>query len=430
MNSFELAFSLIRIPKLFASLLLWPMLIGIFVALGQIAISLTYFEMSNESIEQYKTRVVARKEDRQWIIQYILGMNLLPDEPVICKWIKTEKGSEIPPSNNCLIDNNEIAIQTSDIDRFDPSSYKTFFAGATAKIHICNNCTSDITITTFNDKKFASVSSARALGVYMLSDIESIDKLNEHYLAAKTERLEREEFKGTILLSTPSLNSPINISETTETMLLIINTALITIITLWLALKGHRKVLDYFARNQALLPLVAACGKSTFYNSLWIITLLRVFFFLLAVVPSTILVTIKGVPVETLNMFIGDSAQFILWIAGMIASLSALTIIASIADLKHRHSSVSFLYRYTPIFISIIGTSIYFYCIIVPSSISLLVQRIIASIPIVGTNSLILSPLLPLSATVIASHSILSGLLVVIILRINSRWFAAHLGEL
>jgi len=233
-----------------------------------------------------------------------------------------------------------------------------------------------------------------------------------------------------VFLHPPGTAHAVNVTEASKVMVLVINTATLAIITLWLSLKGHRKVLDYFARNGALLPLVAACGKSTFYRSLWLITMLRVTFFLLAVLPSTFILFARSIPNETLTMFIGDPDNFVLWLLALLASLSSLAIIASIAELKHRHSMVSFLYRYTPIFLALAGSIIWAYCIFTAGETSARVQQVITSLPIVGVSPVIISPLLPLSSTVMAAHCALSGALVLLMMHLNSRWFAAHLEEI
>jgi hypothetical protein len=226
------------------------------------------------------------------------------------------------------------------------------------------------------------------------------------------------------------MDEAINISQATKTMLLIINTSLITVIALWLSLKGHRKVLDYFSRNGALLPLVAACGKNTFYAALWIITLMRVLFFLVASLPATIFMYSRAVPQETLDVFIRSGPDFILWLSALVSSLSCLAIIASVAELKQRHSWVSFLYRYVPLGLCWIGTVIWIVSVFTPGQASKVIQTLITCIPIIGISPVLISPIFNISTTVVAAHSLIATMLILVFLRMNSRWFAAHLEEI
>lgn len=432
MKSILLAFSLIRVPKLFVSLLLWPLIIGLIVSITQVSVSIAYFGLVTETPKEFQKRITTDDAGNKWLRQMIFGSDKALSQIQVCRWT-TEQGVEKAPNQSCAPEALDIVILTDSPKTFDISEYEELLEGSTKKIHLCRNCKTDIIISQKADLISSDIYGLGALGVFMLLDTTSTLQ-NSHYVNARInarEKLEHiKKLRGTTYLHTPGLDTPINMSQATKTMMLILNTALITILTLWLALKGHRKVLDYFARNGALLPLVAACGKDTFYASLWIITMIRVSFFLLAVIPSTLFVFAKSVPDETLAVFVGSAPDFILWVLGMIASLSSLAIIASIAELKHRHSMVSFLYRYVPLILAFLGTGIWFYAIFQPGPGIQLLQKSIACIPVIGISPILVSPLFNLGSTTIAAHSLLASALVMLMLRLNSRWFAAHLEEI
>lgn len=429
MGPFHVAFSLIRVPKLFISLLFWPMLTGFGIALAQLLISGTYFGLVTETPAQFEKRIASEDPGTRWLREMLFGVNE-PLPPVqICRW-HMAAGKEVPVDPTCLIKPYDICFQSTQPLKAEIGEYAEYFDGSTRTIHVCRSCSCDI-VMRHNGKEIVSdVYGIEAMGVYMLSDMQSAIKLNLNYVNARETVEHYRNVEGTVNLHPEGFPAAINMTQATKIMILIINTAVIGIITLWLALKGHRKVLDYFARNGALLPLVAACGKKTFYASLWIITLLRVAFFLLAVIPSTTMVLSRTIPDDTLQLFIGNKPHFALWIIGVMASLSSLAIIASIAELKHRHSMVSFLYRYVPICLAFGGTALWFFCIFSKSTAHQYLHQAIAGLPVLGVSPMLMSPLFPLNSTIITLHTLFASTLVVLVLRLNSRWFAAHLEEL
>ena len=402
------------------------MVIGLFIALGQVFLSSAYLGLVNESSGDFKKRVTSESGEIEWLRMQLYGSTEALPDPVICRWNK--KG--IAPSPECELQPLDVSIHVNNPGSYDPAEFVAFFLGSTRAIHLCKSCETDIVINELSEQRTANVRSLSAMGIYALTDSVNNSRVSSHFVEAKEVIEELKDASGTIFFQPVGVSHPINVSEATKTMILIINTALLIIVTLWLSLKGHRKVLDYFARNDALLPLVASCGKNTFYASLWIITLFRVAFFLLMVTPPTILVYAQTVSDETMSVFIGDKAEFILWLLAILASLSSLTIIASIAELKHRHSWVSFMYRYVPIMLCLVGTVVWAVTLVVPGEYVTLLRNGITAIPIFGISPLLLSPLISVNTTLLTAHSALASILVVIVLRLNSRWFAAHLEEI
>ncbi len=428
MRPIILAFSFIRVPKLFISLLLWPMVIGIFVSFVQTFLSLGYIGIVKESAPEFAKRINKREAEDIWISQVLFGTDRLGPLNV-CRWIM-RNGQEEPPSEACRVRRYDVAVQVYSPETYNADDYRKLFDGSTRNLHICRSCSADITISKSEDKIVSQVHGLTPIAVYMLAYSSQELLINSHYVNAKATVDYIKDISGTILMKASGVPTPINFTEASNTMILIINTSAITIVALWLSLKGHRRVLDYFARNSALLPLVAACGTRTFYSSLWIITLIRVTCFLLAVIPTTILVFLDAVPIETRSVFMKSGPQFLLWLVGIVASLSSLAIIASIAELKHRHSWVSFLYRYIPLVLCFIGSSIWFYCVFHEGVVTRGIQHAIACLPVLGISPVLLSPLIELDTSTIALHSLFAAMLVIAVLRLNSRWFAAHLEEI
>jgi hypothetical protein len=213
--------------------------------------------------------------------------------------------------------------------------------------------------------------------------------------------------------------------------MLVVNFALIVIITLWLAIKAHRKVLDYFVRNGALLPMVAACSKRSFYGALWILTVSRVLAFLAAAVPMTVVVFLDLLGKEDLKRFFqGDIWALMLWGVTLVLSMSLATVIASIAELRQRHEILSFLYKYLPIFVSLLGGVIWVATFIFEGNAPSIIRQFLTACPIIGMVPVLIAPLFSPYAWLLVVNMVLTAALLAVTLNFNARWFAAHLEEL
>ena len=355
MNSILLAFSLIRVPRLFISLLLWPLIIGVSIALVQALTSSLYFGVVNETSKQALARIESETAGNDWLRHQLFNSSEPLGEIEVCNWSKQK----------CTIKANDVAIRTDGHKQFNLNEYKKFFQGSTRTLHLCNDCKADIIVTSKKDLVRSDIHNISGLGVIMLTDSSSNTKAKKHFVEAKKTWEHFKDISGTVYLHPEGLDQAINMTQASKIMMLILNTALITVIALWLSLRGHRKILDYFSYNGALLPLVAACGKNNFYNSLWIITILRVGLFLVASLPTTVLFYSYAVPEETLDVFFKNAPDFILWISALSSSLCSLALIASIAELKKRHSWTMLLYRYLPLIFCFSGTKIVFFPLLI-----------------------------------------------------------------
>ncbi len=420
MNAILLAFSLIRVPRLFVSLLLVPLVVGLGIAILQAVTSSLYFGVVDETAKQAQTRIDTEPSGNKWLRTQLFNSPKPLDRIQVCDWSKEK----------CKIKKHDIVIKTDGLEQFNLEEYKKFFQGSTRTLHLCNHCTADIVVTSTKDLVRSDINNISGLGVIMLTDSSSNAEAKKHFVEAKKTWEHFKDISGTVYLHTKGLDQAINMTQASKIMLLIMNTALIAIISIWLSLKGHRKILDYFSHNGALLPLVAACGKSTFYNSLWIITILRVALFLISSLPTTILFYSYAVPEETLNVFFKNAPDFILWLSALTSSLCSLALIASIAELKKRHSITSLTYRYLPLVLCLFGTIVWAMSMFSSAQTAKNIQAIISCIPIIGISPIITSPLFNTNSTVVAAHSLLATCLVILLLRTNSKWFAAHLEEI
>ncbi|MFN8390229.1 MAG: hypothetical protein U0136_08075 [Bdellovibrionota bacterium] len=429
MKSITLAFSLIRVPKLFVTLLFWPLLAGLGVAGVQIICTSAYIKLVDENVASFQKRVDAPDKAADWVRMQIFG-TLAPLEPIrLCRWTGGPL-NETPPDETCVPEPLDVAMHVDSPATFDASEYLSFFEGSVRKFHLCQNCRTDINIRPNGESTTSDVYSLQGLGIYALTESAHERDVRNDVVGVKATIEHLKNLAGTVFFHPVGFKTPINITKASTIMILVLNTAFLIIITLWLSLVGHRKVLQYFARNDALLPLVAACGKGEFYASLWLITLLRVSFFLFASLPATCLIYVNSVSEATLTAFMGNTVHFMLWISCIISSLGAMTIIASIAELKQRHSMVSFFYKYIPVLCFLIGTATWVFTLFNAGRASALLQYLISALPLLGLSPMILAPLFRLDPDIMALHTFFASVLVVMLLRMNSRWFAAHLEDI
>lgn len=421
MRAFRLALSLIMIPRLFGSLLLWPLCIGIFVALSQLTFSAAYLSAKNTSVRQYQEK--AENIQRGSYIRSYLYKSSDPLPPItLCR--------QSSSSPNCTIDTKDVTVRTSNVASFDVEKYLEFFNGTARQLVVCADCSSSLTIHADEQDNTTYIQTLTGLLLLFHAENFAERKLNSYYAGAKQHIDTVKDLQGTIFFTPFVGGTNINLSTVSSLILLIVNTSFLIIITLWLALRAHRKVLDYFAKNDCLLPMVAACGKNNFYIAIWLLTILRVVFFLSATVPVGIFFFIQTVPEEIKTEFIGNYLIFTAWLLAISASLGVTVVIASVAELKQRVLLLSILYRYAPLMLCLIGGIIWAVTLFDALPNHELINSIVASLPILGLTAVILQPIISLSLTTLIAHALLSLALMLFILRKNALWFAAHLEEI
>lgn len=426
MGPLRIALSFLRVPQLFVYLLLFPLLIGLFLVVAQLLITgfvLTSLKRTPHHIEErqqlFNSTSLARR--------LLLGDNL-PSEPLICLWRGTN-GKERPPSAECAPSKLDVALKSRRPHTIDPTPYLPLFAGQVARLHLCSSCTPDITIDLDTVPPTSTVRSVWGGLIWNLSMVNASFRDRAMLVAKDTEQ--RDGLLGTLVLSLPGLTRSTQLTGSRNLFALVFNIATLVLVSLWLALKAHRKVLNYFASNGALLPMVAATGRGNFYTALWLLTVFRVCAFLVASIPA-IGITLRALFRDdgfNLAAVIAPRA-FCLWLVAISASFALATIFASVADLKHRHLLFSFSYRFAPLILSLFGSVVWGASFLFESNAAILVQQVIASIPIVGMAPVLLFPIFQIVEVTLLIHAGLATIGLIVVMRLNARWFAAHLEEL
>lgn len=426
MRSIRLAIALLKIPRLFGTLFLFPLLISIVVVAMQVVFTVLMVQSISNTSDPVEQRV-ERTKDMNFGRLLLYGHG----EPLaairLCRWREIERQGrtvEVPPSRECLPGRLDIALHVDEPATFDPAFYQSAFDGNVEQLHLCKRCRPDVIIA-LNDgstrSEIRSIWGLVLVNMIRFNPTQYVESLKEiqHVSGIFGER--------TLYLS--GFDDPIAMDRTYTILALTMNLAGIIIIALWLALKAHRKVLDYFSHSGALLPMVAASGHGAFYGAIWVLTLARVGAFFGAAIPMTYYGFIRLLERDDLNPFFFDG-RVLVWLVTLTASLALATLIASIAELKHRHSLLSFTYKYMPILICFLGGILWASTFLLESSAALMLRSVTTALPLLGTASILLGPVFRPSTITLAIHLGMSIALLMLALRYNSRWFAAHLEEI
>jgi len=429
MNALRLVVALVCIPRLFVSLLLFPLLISFSVIVAQIVFT-GLFVQAIKVDEDPEERLAVRQE-RDLTRRILFPQGDIKDI-IVCRWIVTHIDglgrAEVPPSDECAPDRMDVAIQVPHPDLFATKVYEEIFQGYAERLHVCQLCTPDVVIKFANDSIHTELRSIWGLLILSLARYES-ELLQKQVRLNSTGGL--SDSLGDISMHLDGFRSEISISNFHTSLAVVFNILVLIIITLWLALKGHRKVLDYFVQNGALLPMVSAIGKRPFYSALWLLTMLRVGCFLIAAVPISYISFRNMLSEEARHLFFHGSATIaLLWLLATVASLTLAVLIASISDLKHRHDVMGFVYRYVPLVLSFLGFALWAFTFLLEGPAAYAPRALIASLPVVGITPVLLGPIFEPSSWIFLLHTFLSAILIILVIRHNAEWFSAHLEEM
>lgn len=428
MRSLHIAWSLVRIPHLAFSLFLFPLIIGLVIVGIQSFLTAMAITMAARDSKTTETNLSQPQEES--ITRLLLfGDSIRRPDPIICRWVVDQNDIESAPSKECLPDRLDIAIRTKTPLTFDPERYVRLFAGNVDRIHLCETCKPDVVIDPEASRNGITHSYSVFGTLLALSPLWNPD-LNKQQIRAVKERTQVKKTLGTHLLHLPETPDGIRLMDMGTALPIAMNITLFVLVALWLALKAHRKVLDYFARNDVLLPIVAACGQGPFYGALWILTGCRVVSFLVSGIVLVVLgfheILAKGIG----PLIAGGWSRGFLWLIALVTTLGLATLVASVAELKHRHSFMTSLLRYIPIAVALIGALSWSASLLIPGAAGSVLRTVISSVPVLGMVPVLVAPMIDMSTSILATHGTIALFACILIARSNSRWFAAHLDQL
>lgn len=431
LSALRLAVALARIPRLFATLLLIPLFLSLVLVYFQLLVTGLFVQTLTQKQENVETTLrQVKKENLGRQLLYGRGVELPPI--TVCRWNYVQhtdgKLYEMPPPG-CDPDKLDVAVHVEDPSTFDAAEYEKIFNGNVERLHICKECRPHVVIEVGAKENKTQVFSV--WGMLVLSLIQFNDDVTEQYISV-VKNFDKIKFKiGDISFHSSGFRHPVGVRMMYVSMAVVFNIALLIVITMWLALRAHRKVLDYFARSGALLPMVAATGKGVFYAAIWILTFFRVGAFLVAAVPLTIYGFSEILRKDQVTSVFGsDYVALLLWVIAIVTSLGLATLISSISELKQRHQFLSFMYRYLPITVCAFGMVLWSASFISDSDYTGTFRNVMTSLPILGMGPVLIAPVFKPNFDVLAIHTVLTSLLFIFALKHNARWFAAHLEDL
>ncbi|MCB0354051.1 MAG: hypothetical protein KDD64_11015 [Bdellovibrionales bacterium] len=433
MKPFSLALSYLRIPKLFVNLFLFPLLLSLLVVFVQLVATGLFLkgQQTRSNYSEAESRIESLKMNN--LGRRILFGDQAPFASVaVCRWkmIRGENGKavEVPPSEECNPDRLDVAIRTSDVEAFDPKDYMVLLKGNVERLHICETCSPDVVIDVRNSQINTEISSVYGAILF------SLLTLNEEVSSSYVEMAQSLDFikrlTGKLFFFAPGFRGPVRVSNANVEVSFLFSIAFLIVIAMYLAMKAHRKVLEYFSRSGALLPMVASIGKRNFYSAIWILTLFRVGAFVVASVPMLLMLFLNLDDEGLGSLLDRGPVMIVLWLLALCLSFGLATLIASIADLKQRHQALSFFYRYVPLILCLAGISLWGLTLLSNGSGSGIFRNIIACIPILGTGPILIGPIFQPPMGVFLVHALLTFGCALVLLRYNVRWFAAHLEQL
>ena len=423
MQALHIAVSLVRIPRLFISLLLGPLLIGLIFVFAQSLMISAYLVADMPKTMEDLNENMAIQKDISFFRYLLYNKTEKLNDLKICRWLNVDKSP-------CMIEEHDIAIITENPQTLNIDKYVDLFNGSTKQLHICSNCKTDINIDLKSNQIYTDIINPVSILVLFESQHQNSD-ISQNLFEIATQRLNMQDTLGEISVYPVGLNQPIKFSTIEDDILIAMNISMYLVVILWLALRSHRKVLDYFSKSGALLPLVSACSKQSFYGAIWIITLIRVLLFIASTAPLSIIILYRLIKNDMLITSIDfNSPTFILWIICLLASLATITLIGSIAELKHRQGWTSMFYKIAPVFCALLGAGFWISSLFSNIDALITTRHIIEATPGFGLLPIIAAPICGISSGQIVLHTVLCSALITIVLLINARWFAAHLEEL
>ena len=428
LRTFRIAIALVQIPHLTLQLFLFPLIMSLALVFAQLLVTGMIVRVASVDSTRQLDTDESRSEHSmmRWVLY---GSAARRPTILVCRW-RQVTGGEVPPSKECSPDRLDVAIHVSDPASYEVTKYSALFDGHVDRLHICKSCAPDVIVTP-------------KVGGEVVSEVRSVFGLTILFLPYTNRSISSQRVEvlrtiddirravGSITMHIPETPDGIGITSLKLTLPITANIASLVLIALWLAIRAHRKVLDYFSQNDVLLPLAVACGKERFYASIWILTLFRVGCFLGASIPVTYFALRDVLGDDTSFSTLPFSlVSFCVWLIALVSTLSFAAILASIAELKHRQAVWTMIYRFLPITLAVFGAALWSSSFILPYDSMGIFRLVLSSIPIVGMAPIVVGPAISLPVLPMVIHAAFSIAMFLVLLKRNARWFAAHLEEI
>lgn len=416
-----------------ATLLLAPVVTSILIVILQLFISAIFLQARQTRTTDVLLEELKKSSDEKrgpsWYRTILIGDDLLKHGLKTCLWSNHPvSGKLVPPTPDCELQRFDVVVSPSVATEFGAPFYQKLFSGLFRAVHICEGCATDIII--WRNKDEIQTLFRSFLGFVLFQEVNFSEGFKKNYQQALEAKQEVSKRIGIPYFDLIGFREPTRLSSINAKIIVVLNIGFIIVTALWLALKAHRRVLNYLSHSGALLPLVAATGTSTFYASVWLLTLIRVGAFSLAAVALGVFVFIDVITDPVAFPLYGRPLAMIAWIVSIIASLSLAALIASVAELKEHHDVVNIHYKLIPLIACVIGGLAWTATFLIEHPLLQPIRGLIGLIPVVGTTPILLAPVFEPYWYVLGINTVGTLILLFFIARYNSRWFAAHLDDI
>ena len=431
--SLRLTLCFLRIPRLLATLLLAPVAITVLIVILQLFVSVLFLQAPNNRVTLSSPIgnpvQLSVEEKPSWFREKLISDPSFAKNLKICSWITNPDTQELnPPSPDCRLERFDIVITPEVVNQHGLSTYEELFRGLFRAIHICDGCATDIIIWRSGTEIRTYFRSF--LGLVLFQEVHLRSGIKKRLDEVQVAKQDLKKRIGERYFDLNGFREPARLSSFQAKVIIILNIGLGIVTALWLALKAHRRVLDYLSHSGVLLPLVAAMGKSAFYGSVWLLTLIRVGAFVLATVPIGLLVFLDIVSDRVAFPFYGRPLAFAGWSCAVIASFSLAALIASVAELKHNHDLFNIHYKLGPLIASSLGGLLWLSTFLLEFPSAQTIRSIIGTIPIVGIAPILLAPAFEPQWYVLGVNTLGTIAIIIVVARYNARWFGAHLDDI
>jgi hypothetical protein len=398
----------LRIPRLLATLLLGPVFTSILIVILQLLVSAIFIQTQStstaEKLAQHLNPDNREANSPSGFRRILIGKDSL-SEVQVCSWqLDKTAGLVKPATPGCDLERYDVVVTPSVVEEFGAQYYQELFKGLFRAIHICEGCKTDIVIWRRYDGIRTEFGSVLAFFLF-----QAVNQSNDFL----------EGFR-----------EPTPMTALQAKIIMVLNIGFLIVIALWLALKAHRRVLDYLSHSGVLLPMVAAVGTTNFYTSIWLMTLIRVFAFIAAAFPLGILVLIETLRDPFASPFYGRPWALLGWSLSLSLSFGLAALIASVSELKHNHDIVNIHYKLAPLLASSMGGLVWLLTFFIEHPFSDSIRGFIGAIPVVGIAPILLAPVFEPYWHILAINSLGTVVILYFVARYNSRWFAAHIDSL
>lgn len=407
----NIAWCFLSVPRIASSLLLAPLILGLFVTGSSLVLSFAVRTAPNSETVEPGRRVPRNP------VKGLLGVRA-PKELSVC----------YHSEESCQVDRLDIVARPDVLEQVSLAQLRDDFDGDFRRLHVCTNCDSEIELVHRNGKLAVLLKSLHAVMMWESGAFHRLQK-QKAQLHEQSGNDDFEVFEAGQFWLFGGKNLPFNASHLGLAAVWILNISLSCLVLAWLGIKSHGRVINYFARNDALQPLIVSLGLKEFYGSIWILTLARVAvfggFYLVAMYQAR---WVMGFSAFYETVFRGDILFLVGWLFVLFLQFTTIAMLVSLAEIS-RDTRATISLVYFPLLTILIGLFVWLGTLTVDSLQLAALREFLLAMPLVSLMPHFLTPIFPCETWVLVMNIFASLIFLLVITRRNTMVFgySAHL---